>query len=144
MMKILFLCHGNICRSPMAEFVMKDLVAKAGRGGEFEIASAAVSREELGNDIYPPVRRVLKEHGVAFSPRRARLVSAGDIAYYDRIYYMDSRNANYLRRLFGDAAEKCQPLLSRDVADPYYSGDFTQTWEDIVTGCRRILEECTC
>ena len=144
MIKILFVCHGNICRSPMAEFVMKDLVAKAGRSGEFEIASAAVSREELGCDIYPPVRRVLREHGIAFSPRRARLVSAEDIAYYDRIYYMDSRNANYLRRLFGNAAEKCQPLLSRDVADPYYSGDFTQTWEDIVTGCRRILEECTC
>ena len=114
----------------MAEFVMKDLVAKAGRSEDFEIASAAVSREELGGDIYPPVRRVLKEHGAAFAPRRARLVSAGDIAYYDRIYYMDSRNASY--------------LLSRDVADPYYSGDFTQTWEDIVTGCRRILEECTC
>ena len=144
MIKVLFVCHGNICRSPLAEFVMKDLVAKAGRSGEFEIASAAVSREELGNDIYPPVRRVLKEHGITFAPRRARLVSSGDLAYYDRIYYMDSRNANYLRRLFGSGAEKCCPLLSRDVADPYYSGDFTQTWEDILTGCRRILEECTC
>ena len=144
MIKILFVCHGNICRSPMAEFVMKDIVNRAGVGDQFEIASAAVSREELGCDIYPPVRRVLREHGIAFSPRRARLISAGDIAYYDRIYYMDSRNASYLRRLFGSGADKCQPLLPRDVADPYYSGDFTQTWEDIVTGCRRILEECTC
>ena len=128
----------------MAEFVMKDLVAKAGRSKEFEIASAAVSREELGNDLYPPAKRVLKERGVAFAPRQARLVSSADLAYYDRIYYMDSRNLNYLRSLFGNGAEKCQPLLPRDVADPYYSGDFAQTCEDILTGCRRILEECTC
>ena len=144
MIKVLFVCHGNICRSPMAEFVMKDIVNRAGVGDQFEIASAAVSREELGNDIYPPAKRMLKEHGVAFAPRHARLVGSADLAYYDRIYYMDSRNLSYLRRLFGNDAHKCRPLLPQDVADPYYSGDFTQTWEDIVTGCNRILEECTC
>ena len=143
MKKILFVCHGNICRSPMAEFVMKDLVAKAGRAEEFDIASVAASREELGNPIYPPARRELAKHSVPFCDRRARQITAADLKYYDRIYYMDSRNAQYLRRLFGDAAAKCKPLLSRDVADPWYTGDFSQTWEDILTGCTRILEELT-
>ena len=141
MTKILFLCHGNICRSPMAEFVMKDLVRKAGLADQFQIDSAAVSREELGNPIYPPARRELNAHNVPFTDHRARLVTEHDLAYYDRIYYMDSRNASYLRRLFGDRAAKCQPLLHRDVADPYYCGNFGQTWEDILTGCENILEE---
>jgi len=143
MHKILFVCHGNICRSPMAEFVMKDLVRKAGRASEFEIASVAVSREELGNPIYPPAQRELTKHGIAFDRRRARQITDNDIAYYDHIYYMDASNARYLRRLFGDKAAKCRPLLSRDVADPWYSGDFAQTWEDILTGCAKILEELT-
>ena len=143
MHKILFVCHGNICRSPMAEFVMKDLVRKAGRASEFEIASVAVSREELGNPIYPPAQRELTKHGIPFDRRRARQITDNDIAYYDHIYYMDASNARYLRRLFGDKADKCRPLLSRDVADPWYSGDFAQTWEDILTGCAKILEELT-
>jgi len=141
MHKILFICHGNICRSPMAELVMKDLVAKAGRADEFEIASAATSREEIGNPVYPPARRELSRHGISCPNRAARQITAADLAYYDRIYYMDRLNAQYLRRLFGDKADKCQPLLSRDVADPWYSGDFSQTWDDILTGCSRILEE---
>ena len=141
MTKILFVCHGNICRSPMAEFVMKDLVRKAGREAEFEIASVAVSREELGNPIYPPAQRELNRHGVPFDRRRARQITDNDIAYYDHIYYMDGSNARYLRRLFGNKADKCRPLLSRDVADPWYSGDFSQTWDDICEGCERILEE---
>ena len=141
MVKILFVCHGNICRSPMAEFIMKDLVAKAGRGSDFEIASAAVSREELGNPIYPPARRELQKHGISCQGHAAHQITDAELAYYDRIYYMDASNARYLRRLFGDSAAKCSPLLSRDVADPWYTGDFTATWNDIVAGCRRILEE---
>ena len=141
MVKILFVCHGNICRSPMAEFIMKDLVAKAGRGSDFEIASAAVSREELGNPVYPPARRELQKHGISCQGHAAHQITDAEVAYYDRFYYMDASNARYLRRLFGDSAAKCSPLLSRDVADPWYTGDFTATWNDIVAGCRRILEE---
>ena len=143
MHKILFVCHGNICRSPMAEFVMKDLVRKAGREDEFEIASAAVSREEEGNPIYPPAQRELRRHGVPFDRRRARRITEADLDYYDQVYYMDSSNARYLSRLFGSKAAKCRPLLSRDVADPWYSGDFSQTWDDILAGCTAILEELT-
>ena len=142
MIKILFVCHGNICRSPMAEFVMKDLVKKAGREKEFVIASAAVSREEIGNPVYPPARRELAKHGFACNSHAAHQITRRELESYDRIYYMDRSNASYLRRLFGSDAEKCRPLLSRDVADPWYTGDFEATWKDILEGCQRILEEC--
>ena len=141
MTKILFVCHGNICRSPMAEFVLKDMVKKAGRAAEFEIASVAVSREELGNPVYPPARRELNAHGIGCEGHCARQITARDVAYFDHIYYMDGRNWQYLKRLFGEKANKCQPLLSRDVADPYYCGGFEETYRDIEEGCRRILEE---
>jgi protein-tyrosine phosphatase len=141
MKKILFVCHGNICRSPMAEFVMKDMTQKAGLAGKFHIASAAVSREELGNPVYPPAQREMAKHGVACDGHRAHQITRAELEDYDLIYYMDGSNRRYLQRLFGDAAEKCRPLLSRDVADPWYTGDFGQTWEDINEGCRRILEE---
>ena len=140
MIMIMFICHGNICRSPMAEFVMKDTVKKAGLEQQFQIASAAVSREELGNPIYPPARRELAKHGIACDGHAARQVTMKDYHHFDRIYYMDRSNARYLARLFPEHGD-FRPFLPYDVADPWYSGDFTQTWEDVVTGCRKILEE---
>ena len=140
MIKILFVCHGNICRSPMAEYVMKDMVKKAGLSHRFEIASAAVSREEIGNGVYPPARRELAKHGISCDGHAAHQITKREYELYDRIYYMDRSNARYLRQLLPDTA-KCQPLLERDVADPWYTGDFSQTWEDVVEGCSRILEE---
>ena len=142
MIKILFLCHGNICRSPMAEFVLKDMAAKAGILERVEIASAAVSCEELGSPMYGPARRELEKHGIPYTPRRARQITKKDCACYDRIYYMDSANARYLRRMFPKET-KFRPFLPRNVADPWYSGDFRQTWADIWEGCERILEELT-
>ena len=140
MVKILFVCHGNICRSPMAEFVLKDMAAKAGVGHRFQIDSCAASREEIGSDIYPPARRELSRHGIQAGHRRARQITQHDLNYYDRIYYRDSRNRSYLMRMFPDF-HGFTPFLDRDVADPWYSGDFTQTWFDIEEGCKRILEE---
>ena len=140
MVKILFVCHGNICRSPMGEFVLKDMVRKAGRSGEFEIASVAVSREELGNPVYPPARREMNRHGVACDGHRARQITRVDVEKYDHIFYMDRSNLRYLQQLF-PGETKFRPFLERDVADPWYTGDFTQTWADICEGCRRILEE---
>jgi len=141
MHKILFVCHGNICRSPMAEYVMKDLVKKAGREEEFLIASAAESREEIGNPVYPPARRELQKHGISCNGHAAHQITAAELESYDRIYYMDASNARYLRRLFGDKANQCRPLLDHDVADPWYTGDFTETWNDVLEGCKAILEE---
>ena len=141
MVKVLFVCHGNICRSPMAEFILKDMVKKAGREKEFLIDSVAVSREEEGNPVYPPARRELAKRGIPCGGHAARKITEEELTYFDHIYYMDSRNWQYLQRLFGEKAAKCQPLLSRDVADPYYCGGFEQTYRDIEEGCKRILEE---
>ena len=141
MYKILFVCHGNICRSTMAEQIMKDMVKKAGREADFFIDSAAVSREEIGNGIYMPARRELEKHGVAPGNHFARQVTMEDYHTFDRIYYMDASNARYLERMLPKDPDKIRPLLDRDVADPWYTGDFTKTWEDLNLGCRRILEE---
>ena len=141
MVKILFVCHGNICRSPMGEYILKDLVAKAGAADRFEIDSAAVSREEIGEPVYPPARRELQKHGVACGGHRARQVTMEDYRRFDRIYYMDRSNARYLSRMLPADPDKIRPLLSRDVADPWYTGNFEATWNDILEGCQTILEE---
>ena len=141
MIKILFVCHGNICRSPMGEYVLKDMVKKAGVADRFEIASAAVSREEIGNPVYPPARRELQKHGISCGDHAARQVTEKDYHHFDRIYYMDDSNARRLARLLPRDPEKIRPLLDRDVADPWYTGDFGKTWEDIVEGCEKIMEE---
>ena len=140
MVKILFVCHGNICRSPMAQYVLQDMVNKAGRGAEFKIASVAVSREELGNPVYPPARRELHSHGIACEGHHARQMTQTDVDSYDHIFYMDSSNLRYLHRMF-PGETKFRPFLHRDVADPWYTGDFTQTWIDICEGCEKIMEE---
>ena len=141
MIKVLFVCHGNICRSPMGEYILKDMVSRRGISQRFEIASAAVSTEELGNPVYPPARRELQRHGIRCDGHAAHQITRAELRHYDHIYYMDASNARWLRRLFGREADKCRPLLSRDVADPWYTGDFSQTWDDLAEGCERILEE---
>ena len=140
MIKILFVCHGNICRSPMAEFVLKDMAAKAGVSHKFKIDSRATSREELGSSVYPPARRELNRHGISCDGHAAHQITQKEYDAYDYIYYMDRSNASYLRRLLKETS-KCFPLLPHDVADPWYTGDFTETWNDVLSGCTRILEE---
>ena len=140
MIKVLFVCHGNICRSPMGEYVLKDMAKKAGLSDRFEIDSVAVSREELGNPVYPPARREMQRHGVACDGHRARQITQADVDKFDHLFYMDGSNARYLARMF-PGETKFRPLLNRDVADPWYTGNFTDTWDDICEGCRKIMEE---
>ena len=140
MHKILFVCHGNICRSPMAHYVLQNRVKEAGIADQFQIASVAVSREELGNPVYPPARRELQSHGIPCDGHHARQITQKDVDSFDHIYYMDSSNLNYLRRMF-PGETKFKPFLPRNVADPWYTGDFTQTWADICEGVDRIMEE---
>ena len=147
MKKILFVCHGNICRSPMAEFVMKKLVADLGRSAEFEIASAATSREEIGNSVYPPVRKLLNAHGIDCSGKTARQLEKSDYEKYDWLIGMDSANIRNMSRICGgDPDGKIHLLLSytdhcADVADPWYTGDFETTWRDVQAGCRALLAQ---
>ncbi len=147
MKRILFVCHGNICRSPMAEFVMKHLVAEAGLESEYEIASAAVSREEIGNDMYPPTQRKLREKGVPFTHRAARQITPADYDYYDRIILMDASNQRWLTRIIpDDPAGKISLLMEtvgvyRDVADPWYTGDFEATYQDVLQACKALLND---
>ena len=125
----------------MGEYVLKDMVKKAGLSDRFEIDSAAVSREEIGNPVYPPARRELAKHGIACDGHAARQVTMKDYHHFDRIYYMDRSNARWLKRLLPEDSDKIRPLLDRDVADPWYTGDFAETWRDIEEGCERIMEE---
>ena len=144
--KILFICHGNICRSPMAEFVMKKLVADAGLTEQFEIASAATSTEEIGNPVYPPARRKLAEHGIGCEGKTARQMTRADYHYYDHIIAMDRNNLRNLKRMFGEDTDHKISLLMdythrpSDVADPWYTGDFEATWRDVSEGCKGLLE----
>ena len=140
MIKVLFVCHGNICRSPMGEYVLRHMAKEKGVADQLQIDSVAVSREELGNPVYPPARRELNRHSISCDGHRARQITQADVDNYDHIFYMDSSNLRYLQRLF-PGETKFRPFLSRDVADPWYTGDFTQTWADICEGCTRILEE---
>ena len=146
MTKILFICHGNICRSPMAEFVMKDLVAKAGCADRFEIASAATSTEEIGNSVYPPARQKLAQHGISCKGKTARQITRHDYDYYDMIVGMDTYNMRNMMRIFGaDPENKVSLLLDHtdrpgDVADPWYTGDFEATYRDVVEGCQQLLD----
>jgi len=148
MIKVLFICHGNICRSPMAEFVFKDMVKRAGLSDSFEIASAATSAEELGNSVYPPARRKLREHGIDCAGKTARQITKRDYEKYDLIIGMDGANMRSMRRAFGgDPEGKLRLLLEyagrpgESVADPWYTGNFDAAWNDIYAGCEGLLTE---
>ena len=147
MTSILFVCHGNICRSPMAEYVMKDLVKKAGLEHEFSIASAATSTEEIGNPVYPPARRKLAEHGIGCAGHAARQLRRDDYDRWDYLIGMDSANLRNMHRICGgDPSGKISLLLDwtnrpGSVADPWYTGDFEATWQDVLEGCRKLLEQ---
>ena len=147
MTKIMFVCHGNICRSPMAEFVMKKLVTERGLSSVFEIASSATSTEEIGNDIHPGTRRTLDKYSVPYSRRGAVQLVKSDYENYDLFVGMDSANIRNMHRIFGaDRENKVVKLLdytgkSRDVADPWYTGNFEETWQDISQGCEALLKK---
>ena len=147
MIKILFICLGNICRSPMAEFVMKELVKEAGLLDKFEIASAATSTYELGNPVYPPARQKLSEHGISCKGKTARQLTKSDYEYYDYLIAMEQSNIRDIMRIIGsDPKQKVSLLLDftdhpRDIADPWYTRDFEATWQDVFEGCESLLEK---
>ena len=147
MIRILFVCLGNICRSPMAEFVLKDMVKKAGLSSGFHIESAAVSAEELGNPVYPPARRELAAHGISCQGKTARLMTRADYDRFDLLVCMDSANLRRMERIcVGDPQGKMSRLLDHtaypgDVADPWYTVDFSRTWQDVEAGCRALMEK---
>lgn len=144
---ILFVCHGNICRSPMAEFVMKHLVQEAGAQSHFRIASAATSAEEIGNAVYPPARRKLAEHGISCEGKRARQMTAADYREYDLLIGMDQMNLRNMRRIAGgDPLGKIHALMEYterpgEVAAPWYTGNFDATWRDVSEGCQGLLQQ---
>ncbi len=145
MIRVLFVCHGNICRSPMAEFIMKDLVDKAGLGDQFQIASAATSMEEYGNPIYPPAKRKLREHGITAEGHRARRMERRDYQDYDYLVGMEQYNIRNMLRIVGsDPDGKIHRLLDftdqpGDIDDPWYTDDFTTAYEEILRGCQGLL-----
>ena len=146
MIKILFVCHGNICRSPMAEFVMKDLVKKAGLEKQFQIDSAATSTEEIGNPVYPPAKRKLREHGIDCTGKTAQQLRNNDYDAYDLLIGMDNANLRNMHRICGgDYAGKLHLLMDYtdrpgEVADPWYTDNFEITWNDVLEGCQGLLD----
>ena len=146
--KVLFVCWGNICRSPMAEYIMKDLVAKAGRSGEFEIASAATSTEEIGNPVYPPAVRELASHGISCTGHHARQLRKDDYERYDYIIGMEQLNMSYMLRILGEDPQGKVHLLMdftdhpEDIDDPWYTGDFKGVYRQILEGCEALLKQC--
>ena len=145
-MRILFICHGNICRSPMAEYIMKELVKREGVADDWEIESAAVSREEVGNPVYPPARRKLLEQGIPCGHHAARQMTRADYDRFDYIIGMDTANIRNLNRMLkGDPEGKIYKFLtfagsSRDIADPWYTGNFDETYRDVLEGCEGFLD----
>ena len=146
MIKILFVCHGNICRSPMAEYVLKDLVNKKGLTNQFHIESAATSTEEIGNGVHPGTRRKLSEQGIPCGNHRARQMTKQDYENFDYIIGMDAYNIKNIARIVGfDTDNKVYKLLDftnrkGDIADPWYTGNFDVTYNDILEGCRGLLK----
>lgn len=146
MIRVLFVCHGNICRSPMAEFIFKDMVTKRGIAADFYIASAATSMEEIGNPVHPGTRNKLAQYGISTAGKYAVRMERSDYQKYDYIIGMDSWNYKNMLRIAGeDPHHKISLLLDytdhpRDVADPWYTGDFDKTYEDVVAGCEGLLE----
>ena len=149
MIRVLFVCHGNICRRPMAEFVMKDLVEKAGLKDRFHIESAATSTEEIGNPVYPPARRKLAEHGISCAGHAARQLTRKDYDQFDWLIGMDFANLRNMRRMCGgDEQDKIHLLMDYthrpgEVADPWYTGNFEATWQDVREGCEGLLQYLT-
>ena len=143
MIRILFVCHGNICRSPMAEFVMKELVRREGLQAQIQVASAATSTEEIGNPVYPPAREKLRQHGISCQGKQAVQLRRADYDRYDYLIGMDRWNMRNMLRIVGrDPEGKLRPLLpDREVADPWYTGDFDATWNDVLEGCQALLDE---
>ena len=145
MIKILFICHGNICRSAMCEFIMRDMVEKLGLSDRIEVASAATSREEIGNDMYPPAKRKLDKEHIPYTRRQARQVTASDYDRYDLILCMEQYNIRNLKRIIPDDPEhKIHLFLDytdnpRDISDPWYSDDFDTAYDDIVAGCKGLM-----
>lgn len=152
MIKVLFVCHGNICRSPMAEFILKEMVKELGVDSQFYIASAATSTEEIwngvGNPVYPPAKKELAKHGISCEGKRAVQLQKKDYDYYDYLIGMDRANIRNIERMTGHTGGKIHMLLefagsSKEVSDPWYTGNFQETYKDVQAGCKAFLDYLT-